>query len=78
MIDGQSIQSLNQIGTLGLGVLVWGLIRLLTLIIKGDLVTRREHEGALTREARLQAIVDKALTYGDRALGAGETLAAKK
>lgn len=69
-----SIAQLDKVGTIGLAVLVVGLVRLLGLILKGELVTKREMDREISRCERLEQRLDKALDYGDRALGAGEQI----
>lgn len=65
---------LDKVGTLGLAVMVVGLIRFISLIRNGEFVTKREHDREIARGDRLELRLDKALEYGDRALGAGEVL----
>lgn len=71
MSEIQALQWLNSIGTAGLAFIVWGLLR-------GHLITRREFDREVVRAERLEQRLDKALDYGDRAVGAGETLVRKQ
>jgi hypothetical protein len=67
MPDPTLLHALDKIGTVGLAFIVFSLMR-------GWLVTKREMDRELARGDKLEARLDKALDYGDRALGAGEVL----
>lgn len=61
------LEYLDRIGTLGLGFIVGALMR-------GWLVTGREHNREIARGDKLEARLDKALSYGGRAVEAGRAI----
>lgn len=71
MGDVQFLHWLDSVGSLGLALIVWALMR-------GHLITRREYDGVITRCERLEQKLDKAIDYGHRAVGASERLIEKQ
>jgi hypothetical protein len=65
-----AFEFLNSVGTVGLAFIVWALL-------SRRLITRGEFDREVTRCENLERRLDKALDYGDRALGAGEKLLQK-
>ena len=61
---------LNSVGTVGLAIIVWGLL-------SRRLITRGEFDREVQRCERLEQRLDKALDYGDRAIASGERLIQK-
>lgn len=67
MSETELLHFLDRIGAVGLAFIVLSLMR-------GWLVTRRENDHWIQRCDKLEQRLDKALDYGDRALGAGEQI----
>lgn len=67
MPDAEILRALDRIGAIGLAFIVLSLM-------KGWLVTKREMDREIGRCDKLEQRLDKALDYGDRALGAGEQI----
>lgn len=67
MPETDLLHALDRIGAIGLAFIVLALM-------KGWLVTKREIDRELHRCDKLEQRLDKALDYGDRALGAGEQI----
>lgn len=63
----QLLQWLDRIGAFGLAFIVYALMA-------GRLITRREFDSICERLRKTEERLDKALDYGDRALGAGEVI----
>jgi len=70
-----SLSQLDKVGTFGLSVLVIGLLRLFALILRGDLVTKREIDREILRGDDWQQRHDRAVELAGRAVDAGEKIA---
>jgi hypothetical protein len=69
--DVELLKWLNSVGTVGLALMVWGLMT-------RRLITRGEFDSAEARAAKWEARFDKAAEYGHRAVQAGQTLIEKQ
>jgi hypothetical protein len=75
MQDMQGAQSaleyIDRIGTIGLAFIVMSLMR-------GWLITKREHDRELARSGKLEERLDRALHINERLITAGERIATKE